>query len=113
MRIVSDNCTQHLRQKDNSIREVPPGTAFDCPDDVAVEKMALGLARLPVPAVEGVPASEAGEDTGADAAVDDDIVGAILEIGRDEKPSVAEVSKLVGRTVTAAERDAAWASIQG
>ncbi len=100
---------------------VQTGETFEVDAAEAGRLVACGAAELPAPPQpapdegDGGPDAEAG-DAKADP-VDEDLLAAIETLDEsdpnvwtgDGKPKVEPLSELLGREVTAAERDAAWA----
>lgn len=105
MKIVSKTHTNDLGDG-----PIEPGTAFECGDAAAREKIAAGRAR----GADEEPLT--GNAPDRLEAITDAIVGLDEEdeslwMG-DGRPKVEAVTAAFGASVTADERDAAWASLQ-
>lgn len=123
MEIVSDRYTQRVKRGPKEIEYLAPGTVFECPDEIAREKIASGRFRRPT-ATDRAKAEEAETATGPDSDEGqvgelDEVVAAILELEEGEanylgdgRPRTGALSKALGRTVSAEERDRAWAELQ-
>ncbi len=130
MQIVSDTHTQGVRgEKPHVIVYIPPGTPFECPDEIALTKIAEGRARA-VTAVDIARTQHVADPVGGESDPEstegtsderfDELVGACLELDSadtslflaDGRPKVEALAKVLGGAVTAEERDLAWASIQ-
>ena len=124
MLIVSDTHTQAVRgEKPHQIVYIKPGTPFECPDEIALEKIADGRARTAtsVDIAKNEPApAVAVETTEPDEERFDQVLAACLELDGDDKslfradgrPKVEAVSKVLAGPVTSEEIDEAWAAIQ-
>lgn len=125
MQIVSDTHTQAVRgEKPHQLVMIPPGTPFECPDEIALEKIADGRARAvtAVDIAKTAPAPDDGESAPRDSDDDrlDELVGACLELDGDDqslfladgRPKVEALANVLGGPVSAEERDTAWAAVK-
>ena len=107
-------------------RDIPPGGVVDLPDAEAHDLIARGLVQEydPSTAETEEPGAGSGPEPAGDGAEGDDqldeIQAAILELDEndtslwnaDGKPKPGAISKELGRTVSAQERDEAWEKLE-
>ena len=115
MKVYSD-ATCYLKPDDKGI---PPGTIFDLEAEEAKPLIARGI--LKDAAKKAAPAQSEAESGAPEKPKGDDLTAAIAgaikgldkkTFGADGKPDVKALEAALGYDITAAERDAAWASIQ-